>query len=126
MPTGKRTPERPNLIPLPLANPALLQALLHPLRHIRRNQPPKLLQIRPLKRILPQRRRHNIIIQPEESLRRLLHARVLAREPSNEKRIVASGVKLRVHCPLREYSHLIRTELVADCMRAVLERELRG
>ena len=102
---------------------ALLQALLNPLGYISRNEAPNLIHVLSSKGILPQRGLDNIIVEPEERLRRLLHAWILTREPSHEERVIAPRVELRVDSALRENGHLVRVEFVGDAVGAVLQGE---
>ncbi len=104
---------------------ALAQALLHPQGHVGRDEAPDLIHVLSRKSILPQRRLHDIIVEPKERLRRLLHTRILAREPGHEERVLASRVELGVNSALREHSHLIRVQSVRDAASAVLEGEFR-
>ena len=103
---------------------ALFQALLHAFGHVGRNKAPDLIHVLASKSILPERRLDNIVIEPKESLRRLLHTGVFARETSDKDGIVAAGVELGVDGALRENGHLVRVESVRDGVGAVLEREL--
>ncbi len=108
-----------------LADVALPQALLHPQGHVGRDQAPDFIHVLPRKSILPQRRLDDVIVEPKERLRRLLHARILARESGHEERVVASGVELCVDGALREHGHLVRVEAVGDAAGAVFEGEFR-
>ena len=102
---------------------AFLQTLLHALGHVGRDQAPDLIHVLPGKRILPQSRLDNVIIEPEERLRRLLHAGIFAREAGDEDRVVAVWVELGVDGALREDGHLVRVESVGYAVGAVLEGE---
>ena len=103
---------------------ALLQALFHAFGHVGRDEAPDLIQVLPSKIILPKSRLDNVVVEPEECLRRLLHTRVFARETSDKDRIIAARVELRVDGALRENGHLVRVESVGDAVGAILEGEL--
>ena len=106
-----------------LTNVALLQALLDPFGDIGRDEAPDFIHVLSGKGILSKRRLHDIVVEPEERLRGLLHAGILTREPSDEERVVAARVEFGVDGALREDGHLVRVELVGDAVGTVLERE---
>ena len=102
---------------------ALHQALLHPFSHVCRDEAPNLIHVLSSKGVLPKSRLHNIVIEPKERLRGLLHARIFTRESSDKKRVLAAGIELRVDSALRKNGHLVRVEPVGNAVGAVLERE---
>ena len=107
-----------------LADVALLQALLHAFGHVGRDEAPELLQVLPSEILLPKSRLDNVVVEPEESLRRLLHTGVFTRETGDKDRIIAARVELGVDGALRENGHLVLVESVGDAVGAVLECEL--
>ena len=104
-------------------DPTLLQTTLNPQRHIRRHHGPPLVQLLPTQ--TAQGRLHNIVLEPQQRLRRLLHAGVLTPEPGHEDGILAVRVELGVQRPLREHGDLVRLDRVDDVGRPVFELELR-
>ena len=103
---------------------AFHQACLHPFSHISRNEAPDLIHVLSSKSILPKSRLHNIIIEPKERLRSLLHPRIFTRKSSDKERVIAAGIEFRMDSALRENRHLVRVESVGDAVGTVLEREL--
>lgn len=116
------TPQRPKF--LCFLNPTLHQTCLHPLRHIRRNRSPELLQVLPRKRLSPNRRPDDIVLEAKEALRRLQDTRVLTRETRHKDGWCAVRVELRVQRPLREERHLVLAQVIDDRLGAVLANEL--
>jgi len=95
--------------PLSFADVTLIQALLHSFGHIRWNNAPELIQVCPINGVLLAKSSVlNIIVQPKESLRDLLHARILTSKPGNEECIITARVELGMHSPLRKDGHLVR------------------
>ena len=103
---------------------ALHQTLLHPFSHVSRDEAPDLIHILSSKSILPKSRLHNIVVEPKERLRGLLHARIFTRESSHKERVIATRIEFRMDSALRENGHLVRVKSVGDAVSAVLEREL--
>ena len=102
---------------------ALFQALFHALGHVGRDEAPDLIDVLPSKSILPQSRLDDVVVEPEECLRRLLHTGVFTRETGDKDRIIAARVELGVDGALRENGHLVRVESVGDAVGAILEGE---
>ena len=102
---------------------ALVQALFHPLSHVSRDETPNLINILSSKSILPESGLDNIIVQPKERLRRLLHPGILTREPGHKERVLTIRIELGVDGSLGKDGHLVRVEPVRHAPRSVFERE---
>ena len=103
---------------------AFHQTLLHPFSHVSWDETPDLIHILSSKSILPKSRLYNIVVEPKERLRGLLHTRIFTRESSDEERVIAAGIELRMDSALRKNGHLVRIQSVGDAVGAVLECEL--
>lgn len=92
--------------------------------NILRNDIPKLINIHPRQRLITQRSLNNMVIEPKESLRRLLDTWILIGEASDEDGALTVGVKLGMDSALGEDNALKNSCVMMDDLGAVLSDEL--